>query len=284
MGKWVVLLNGKMGGFVESQKNFDPLLVQRGECMEESLAVVVDNCDFAWYETLPKNRAGSEKRKRKEEKSEQKEKTELKNERFLKDINLKLKKGRLYGLIGGVGCGKSALLLSIQDKMKRMSGNIQISGKVSSIFQQPFLINDTVRNNILYFNQFDEQRYRKVLKISSLEEDLKTFPGGDMTEIGDNAANLSGGQRHRISIARALYENNDIYLIDDCLNALDNEIASSILREAFEGYLGSKTRLMVTNNNKILHRFDEVIKIEEGRITFQGSYEELCKASPEINR
>ena len=268
------------------------LILNEDMAEKDVVAVDVDGCNFGWYEKIghhssDENEAGegdSPKNsgdKRLSEPGELAKKIDETEEIFLKNIELKLKQGRFYGIIGGVGSGKSALLLSLQDKMKKISGRIEVKGRLSSIFQQPFLVNDTVRNNILFFNKFDEKRYNEVIKISSLEEDLENLAGGDMTEIGDNGANLSGGQRHRICIARALYENSDVYLIDDCLNALDNEIASSILSEAFEGYLGEKTRLMVTNNNKILNRFDEIIVMGGGQISFQGSYEELCKAHPE---
>ena len=228
------------------------------------------NCSFSWIGSRSSNAANDFEEKIGSDKE------------FLKDVWIEFAKGRLVGITGDLGSGKTALLEALKNRMKLLGGEIRIVGKITSIYQEPLLINDTVRNNILFSNEYDRAKYRRILKVCRLNEDISTMAGGDMTEIGDNAANLSEGQRHRICIARALYEDGDIYLIDDCLNALDNDIASSILKEAFEGFLGEKTRLIVTNNTKILDRFDEIIVMKEGQIAFQGSYTDLCRIYPDF--
>ena len=203
-------------------------------------------------------------------------------EAFLKEINLRFDKGKFYGVIGNVGSGKTALLKAIQRQMNKTQGKIKVSGSTSMIMQESFMINDTVRNNILFGNAFERRKYRKIIKMCKLKEDFNSLPGGDMTEIGENGTNLSGGQKQRICIARALYADPDIYLIDDCLNALDNKIGGSIFRTVFSRFLGTRTRIMVTNNVSLLQNFDEILMMDKGQVLFKGSYNNLCLLYPHL--
>lgn len=116
-------------------------------------------------------------------------------------------------------------------------GSARYSGTIAYISQSAFLINDSLRENILFGSEYDEQKYFTVLKLCQLEEDLRALHLGDMTQIGERGANLSGGQKQRISIARAVYSDSDIYLIDDTLSALDFEVGKKIMEDVFRGYL-----------------------------------------------
>ena len=131
---------------------------------------------------------------------------------LLKDINVQILKGEHIGIIGEVGSGKTCLLNAFINNLQVFSknkskGNIKLCGKISFVSQSPWILNATVEENILFFNKKDEEKYKKVISICQLEPDLLTLPKGDQTEIGEKGLNLSGGQKARISVARAIYSN-----------------------------------------------------------------------------
>ena len=134
--------------------------------------------------------------------------------------------------------------------------------------QVSWLRSATIRDNIIFELDFDEEKYNNILKISELEADLEILPGGDMTEIGEKGVNLSGGQKQRISIARALYADADIYLIDDCLSALDPYVGKNIFYNCLKEYLHArgKTIVFVTNAIHFTEETDRIIVMDKGRI------------------
>lgn len=121
----------------------------------------------------------------------------------------------------------------------------------------------------------DEERYQEVLNVCQLKRDLEVLPGGDLTEIGERGINLSGGQKVRVAIARAIYSNHDVMLLDDPLSAVDAHVGKDIFQQCFTGFLKGKTRVLVTNNQQFLPYVDRIIVINQGRITEEGSYQEL---------
>lgn len=149
-----------------------------------------------------------------------------------------------------------------------MQGTLSRRGTIAYIPQTSWLRSSTIRDNILFETPYDEARYNHILKICELETDLDILPGGDLTEIGEKGVNLSGGQKQRISIARAMYADADIYLIDDCLSALDPYVGKNIFYHCLKEYLHEKgkTIVFVTNAVHFTEETDRVIVIDRGRI------------------
>ena len=197
----------------------------------------------------------------------------------LKNINLEIKPGELVAIVGEVGCGKSSLLQAIINNLillnpKECDG-IHINGKIGYAAQIPWIQNDTIRNNILFSKPFDEEKYNKVLYLSQLQEDLETFEGKDLTEIGEKGINLSGGQKVRISLARTIYNDPDIYLFDDPISALDANVGKKIMKNCIVKHLKGKTRVVVTHALSYLKYMDRIIYMKQGRITWTGNYDEV---------
>ena len=183
----------------------------------------------------------------------------------LKDINLNIRRGELIGIIGEVGSGKSSLLQAILNNLKAISPEpkVILNGSVSYVAQIPWIQNATLKNNILYGNEYNELKYRKVIELSELSQDLKTLVAGDMTEIGEKGLNLSGGQKARVSLARALYSDTEIYLLDDIIAALDSYVGDKIMKNCILGCLKDKTRILVTHALNFLHLVDRISLYEQ---------------------
>ena len=200
----------------------------------------------------------------------------------LKNINLNIKPGEFIGVIGKVGSGKSSLLKAMSNEILKSKGTVKKNGSIALIPQEAFLMNDTVKNNILFGIPYNEERYQRALRLSELKADLKILRAGDATQIGERGINLSGGQRQRISIARALYSENDIYLIDDALSALDAHVGHNVMENGFKRALSGKTRIMVTHQLKLLSEFDKILLIHLGKVSCEGTFVEI-KDLPEFN-
>ena len=199
---------------------------------------------------------------------------------LLKDINLQIKKGEHIGIIGEVGSGKTCLLNAIINNLQvftknNSKGNIKLSGKISFVSQNPWILNTTVEENILFFSPKDENKYKKIISICQLEPDLLTLQKGDQTEIGEKGLNLSGGQKARISIARAIYTESEIYIFDDPLSALDAYVGMNLFKGVFNEYLKDKTFIITTHALQYLNFFDRIIYMNEGRIEWSGTYNEI---------
>ncbi|ETL47946.1 hypothetical protein L916_02384, partial [Phytophthora nicotianae] len=140
----------------------------------------------------------------------------------LEGVNLEIDPGSLVMIIGTVGAGKSSLLNALLGEMTLKRGSLDLRGDVSYVSQETWIRNLDVRDNILFGEPFDAERYETVLEASELAMDLHALPYGDRTEIGERGINLSGGQKARVAIARAMYRSNyDILLLDDPLSAVD---------------------------------------------------------------
>lgn len=166
---------------------------------------------------------------------------------MLKNINIEFNSGEFSAIVGKVGSGKTSLLLALMKEMSITKGKVSKNGTFAYINQEAFLLNDSLKNNILFGKEYNQEKYEKILDICQLRPDIEMLPGGDETEIGENGINLSGGQKQRVSIARAVYSDRDIYIIDDCLSALDAYVGKAILDGVFKEYLKGKTRIMVTH-------------------------------------
>ena len=197
----------------------------------------------------------------------------------LKNIDFEVKPGELVAIVGEVGCGKSSLLQAIINSLillnpKECDG-IHINGRVGYSAQIPWIQNDTIRNNILFSKPFDEEKYNRVLSLCQLNEDLETFEGKDLTEIGEKGVNLSGGQKVRVSLARTIYNEPDIYLFDDPISALDANVGKKIMKNCIVKYLKGKTRVVVTHALSYLKYMDRIIYMKKGKIEWSGTYQEV---------
>ncbi|XP_037804336.1 multidrug resistance-associated protein 1-like [Penaeus monodon] len=195
----------------------------------------------------------------------------------LEDINLEIGHKKLVAVVGSVGAGKSSLISALLGEMKKVEGKVVVNGRMAYVSQQAWLQNATLRENILWGQPFDETRYQKVVKACALQPDLDMLPGGDMTEIGEKGINLSGGQKQRVSLARAVYSDTDIVLLDDPLSAVDAHVGRFIFDNVIgpQGILRGKTRLLVTHSVTFLPCVDEVVVMRDGRVVERGSYPEL---------
>ena len=199
---------------------------------------------------------------------------------LLKDINLQIKKGEHIGIIGEVGSGKTCLLNAFINNLQVFSknnskGNIKLSGRISFVSQNPWILNTTVEENILFFSPKDEEKYKKIISVCQLEPDFSTLQKGDQTEIGEKGLNLSGGQKARISIARAIYSDSEIYIFDDPLSALDAYVGMNLFKGVFNEYLKDKTFIITTHALQYLNFFDRIIYMEDGKIQWSGTYNEI---------
>ena len=201
--------------------------------------------------------------------------TEKRNIMILKDINLEIKRGDFVAVVGKVGSGKSSLIYALMDEMVRQTGIVKKNGKIAFVSQEAFLQNDTIRDNVVFGLPFDKAKFDECLDICQMGPDLEILPGREMTEIGERGINMSGGQKQRINIARAVYSDSDVYLIDDALSALDAYVGKKIMDLVFKGKLGEKTRVMVTHYLHLLAEVDKVILMADGEIKAYGTYEEV---------
>ena len=193
----------------------------------------------------------------------------------LKNINFSFEKSKSYAIIGKIGCSKTSFLLSILKNIPYYSGNIFTRGKIAYVEQEPFIISGTIRDNILFGNSMNESLYSDVIIKCCLKQDLNEFQEGDLTEIGEKGRNLSGGQKARLSLARALYSQADIYLLDDPISALDSKIAKKIFDNIILDFLIDKTVILTTHQYQFARKVDEIILLENGKIIKHGTYNDF---------
>ena len=196
---------------------------------------------------------------------------------ILKNINFEIKQGEFVCIIGEVGCGKSSLLQAILNNMLSLArgSKIYVNGSISYISQIPWIRNATIKDNILFYQPYNEEKYNKVIELSQLRQDLEIFEAGDLTEIGEKGVNLSGGQKARISIARALYSDKDIYMFDDPISALDANVGMKVMKNCIIKHLSGKTRILVTHALQYVSFSDRIIYMNNGEIKWMGTYEEI---------
>ncbi|OAQ34045.1 P-loop containing nucleoside triphosphate hydrolase protein, partial [Linnemannia elongata AG-77] len=198
----------------------------------------------------------------------------------LQDINLTIPKGSLTAVVGRVGQGKSSLLSALIGEMYKRQGSVHVIGSVAFVSQQAWIQNGTIMDNILFGLPLDQERYDSVIQASCLQQDLEMLAAGDQTEIGERGINLSGGQKQRVSLARAAYQDADIYLLDDPLSAVDAHVDQHLWQNLIgpDGLLKNKTRILVTHGVHHLGRVDQIVIIKEGCIFGTGTYEQLLSA------
>ncbi|XP_042494781.1 ABC transporter C family member 10-like isoform X2 [Macadamia integrifolia] len=199
----------------------------------------------------------------------------------LRNINLEVKPGEKVAICGEVGSGKSTLFAAILGEVPSIGGNIEVYGKIAYVSQMAWIQTGTIQENILFGTAMDKQRYQEVLDCCSLVQDLEMLPFGDFTEIGERGVNLSGSQKQRIQLARALYQDADIYLLDDPFSAIDAHTATSLFNYVMEA-LSGKVVLLVTHQVDFLPAFSSVLLIADGEILCAGPYHQLLVSSQEF--
>ena len=196
----------------------------------------------------------------------------------LRNINIKIPKGRCVALIGKVGSGKSSLLSCLGGQLyHKIGAKIKLRGSVAYVGQKAWIQSITVKNNILFGKELDKQRYEDSIKYSCMTDDLKILQKKDDTLLGDKGVNLSGGQKIRLSIARAMYSDADIYLFDDPISALDIHVGKYVMEEGILNYLKGSTRVVATHAIAYLKRFDYIYVMDDGEIIEEGTYDEIVE-------
>ncbi|XP_047693168.1 ATP-binding cassette sub-family C member 12 isoform X1 [Prionailurus viverrinus] len=195
----------------------------------------------------------------------------------LHNISFVVRKGKILGICGNVGSGKSSLIAALLGQMQLQRGIVALNGTVAYVSQQAWIFHGNVRENILFGEKYDHQRYQHTVRVCALQKDLSNLPYGDLTEIGERGLNLSGGQRQRISLARAVYSNHEIYLLDDPLSAVDAHVGKYVFEECIKKTLSGKTIVLVTHQLQFLESCDEVILLEDGEICEKGTHKELME-------
>ncbi|KAJ1704451.1 hypothetical protein LUZ63_004230 [Rhynchospora breviuscula] len=219
--------------------------------------IVMESCDFSWDENFSRP--------------------------TLRNVNLKVNAGEKVAICGEVGSGKSTLLAAVLGEVPKTRGMIQVCGNIAYVSQNAWIQTGTVQENILFGSPMDKKRYQETLERCSLVKDLEMLPFGDQTQIGERGVNLSGGQKQRVQLARALYQNADIYLLDDPFSAVDAHTASSLFNEYVMGALANKTVLLVTHQVDFLPTFDRVMLMSDGEILRSAPFHELFTSCKEFH-
>uniref|UniRef100_A0A6Q2XNW4 Cystic fibrosis transmembrane conductance regulator n=1 Tax=Esox lucius TaxID=8010 RepID=A0A6Q2XNW4_ESOLU len=201
----------------------------------------------------------------------------------LKNISLYLEKGKMLAVAGSTGSGKSSLLMMILGELVPSEGKIRHSGRISFSPQTSWIMPGTIRDNILFGLAYDEYRYSSVIKACQLEEDLDLLPEKDKTPLKEGGLTLSGGQRARIGLARAVYKDADLYLLDSPFTHLDIVTEKEIFERCLCKLMSSKTRIVVTSKLDHLKRADKILLLHNGVCYFYGSFSELQARRPDFS-
>ncbi|XP_035217642.1 multidrug resistance-associated protein 4-like isoform X2 [Stegodyphus dumicola] len=203
-------------------------------------------------------------------------------ESTLKNVTLSVKPGELLAVVGPVGCGKTSLLMSILGELPIVSGEVKVRGKVAYASQEPWVFGGSVKQNVIFGSTFDENRYKTVLTVCALDKDIEQFPYGDQTAVGERGVSLSGGQKARVNLARAMYFDADIFLLDDPLSAVDSSVSKHLFEKCINGYLKDKVRILATHQIQFLKGASQILVLKEGRCLALGTYDQLTEAGVDL--
>jgi len=202
----------------------------------------------------------------------------------IRDINLAVGRKEFIAVIGEVGCGKTSLISALAGDMRKTSGSVTLGASRALCSQTPWIQNTTLRQNIIFGREFDSTFYERVIDACALRPDIDMLPSGDLTEIGEKGVTISGGQKQRLNIARAIYFNADIVLMDDPLSAVDAHVGQHILDHAICGLLRDKCRVLVTHQLHVLHRADRIVWMKDGSIHKIATFPELMNDDLEFQK
>uniref|UniRef100_A0AAQ4QSQ4 ATP-binding cassette, sub-family C (CFTR/MRP), member 12 n=1 Tax=Gasterosteus aculeatus aculeatus TaxID=481459 RepID=A0AAQ4QSQ4_GASAC len=189
-----------------------------------------------------------------------------------------LLKGKLLGICGNVGSGKTSLISSILEQMHLLQGSVTADGTFAYVSQQAWIFHGTVQENVIMGEPLDQSKYNRVLDACALRADLDILPHGDQTEIGERGLNLSGGQKQRISLARAVYSNGDIFILDDPLSAVDAHVGKHIFDKCIKQELQGKSIILVTHQLQYLEFCDNIMLVNNGVVQEAGNHQDLMRA------
>ena len=204
-------------------------------------------------------------------------KTHREDEFILEDINFVAPSKSLTVITGPVGSGKSTLLSAIAGEISNASGTIDYQGSVIYLPQTAWVFSGTIKENILFGQPFEESKYERIIDVCALKEDFQRLPDGDQTVVGERGEVLSGGQQARVSLARAVYAEGDIYLLDDPLSAVDFKVGQHIFNKCIKDLLGDKIVLFASHQQQHMENADQVIVVYKGRVLDKGSFPELLE-------
>ncbi|KAJ3127247.1 Multidrug resistance-associated protein 1 [Physocladia obscura] len=287
----------RLGQFLlaeETDTSDSPLVKSVDESSTES--IIYSNASFSWETVLNSEKGKDGKDPKKEDQKGKKDAKNKKNKPVaigpsedialtpditkdifkLENFSVSIKRGSLVAVVGATGSGKSSLLSSMAGVMRKTDGDAVVYGTLSYCPQDPWIISGTIEQNITLLDSSLVGSCAQAIEVCSLTKDLNSFPSGVKTQIGEKGINLSGGQKARIALARAIAKNPDIYILDDPLSALDAHVSKSVFDEAINGPLmKSKTVVIATHLLHILPNVDHVIVMDQGKIVQSGGFQEL---------
>ncbi|XP_019827194.2 ATP-binding cassette sub-family C member 4 isoform X2 [Bos indicus] len=196
----------------------------------------------------------------------------------LQSLSFTVRPGELLAVVGPVGAGKSSLLSAVLGELPPNQGQVSVHGRIAYVSQQPWVFSGTVRSNILFGKKYEKERYEKVIKACALKKDLQLLEDGDLTMIGDRGTTLSGGQKARVNLARAVYQDADIYLLDDPLSAVDAEVSRHLFELCICQALHEKIRILVTHQLQYLKAASQILILKDGQMVQKGTYTEFLKS------
>ena len=265
--------------------------------MEGESATSMQHADFTWERTITPEAAELSKKQLKakaatkdmkvaeSDVNEDSASDTTKVEPFkLSDMDFTIGRHELIAVIGGVGSGKSSLLAALAGDMRRTSGTITMGASRAFCPQYAWIQNTSVKENILFGKDYDRRWYEAVIEACALRPDLEMLPNGDLTEIGERGITVSGGQKQRLNIARAIYFNSDIVLMDDPLSAVDAHVGRHIFDHAICGLLKDKCRILATHQLHVLSRCDRIIWMQDGHIETIDTFQNLMSNSESFRK
>ncbi|XP_060250593.1 ATP-binding cassette sub-family C member 4-like isoform X5 [Ovis aries] len=200
----------------------------------------------------------------------------------LQGLSFSVRPGELLAVVGPVGAGKSSLLCAVLGELPPSQGQVSVHGRIAYVSQQPWVFPGTVRSNILFGKKYEVDRYEKVIKACALEEDLWLLGAEAIIEIGDGGTPLSEGQKARISLARAVYQDADIYLLDDPLSAVDAGVSRHLFEQCVRQALKEKITILVTHQLQYLKDASQILMLKDGKMVERGTYSEFLKSRADI--
>ena len=208
-----------------------------------------------------------------------------KSKNTLESINFKANKGELTCIVGRVGAGKSSMLQSILGDLWKFNGEVVVRGRVAYVAQSPWIMNASVKENIVFGHRWDPHFYNQTVNACALADDFRQLPDGDQTEVGERGISLSGGQKARVALARAVYARADVYLLDDVLSAVDQHVGRHIINNVLgsTGLLKGKARILATNAINILKDADYIYLLRDQTVLEKGTYQQLMAMRGEVS-
>ncbi|XP_027391369.1 multidrug resistance-associated protein 4-like isoform X1 [Bos indicus x Bos taurus] len=200
----------------------------------------------------------------------------------LQGLSFSVRPGELLAVVGPVGAGKSSLLHALLGELPPGQGKISVHGRIAYVSQQPWVFPGTVRSNILFGKKYEEDRYEEVIKACALEEDLRLLGDEEIIKIGDGRTQLSEGQKARICLARAMYQDADIYLLDDLLSAVDAGVSRHLFEQCVHQALKEKITILVTHQLQYLKDASQILMLKDGIMIERGTYSEFLKSGIDI--